>query len=71
MFSHSMGTLFPFDGSSAVGPLYGRWYASRGTAGKEPPRLREVMEAYTQAGSVPDQEHVVLGKQVRRIDTEE
>ena len=72
MFSHSMGTLFPFDGTSAVGPLYGRWYASRGTTGKEPPpRLREVMDLYTRAFSVPDAEHVALGKQVWRIATEE
>jgi hypothetical protein len=72
MFSHSMGTLFPFDGTSAVGPLYGRWYASRGTAGKEPPpRLREVMDLYTRAFSVPDAEHVALGKQIWRIATEE
>jgi ABC-type transport system substrate-binding protein len=72
MFSHSMGTLFPFDATSAVGPLYGRWYASRGTAGKEPPaRIREVMDAYTRAFSVPDKERIALGRQVWRIATEE
>ncbi len=72
MFSHSMGTLFPFDGGSAVGPLYGRWYASRGAAGKEPPpRLREVMEAYSEAFSVPESEHLELGKKVWRIAIQE
>jgi peptide/nickel transport system substrate-binding protein len=72
MFSHSMGTLFPFDATSAVGPLYGKWYASRGATGKEPPaRIREVMEAYREAFSVPEQEHIELGKKVWRIATEE
>jgi peptide/nickel transport system substrate-binding protein len=72
MFSHSMGTLFPFDAGSAVGPLYGQWYASNGTAGKGPsPRLREVMEAYTAAFSVPEQEHIALGKKIWRIAIEE
>jgi ABC-type transport system substrate-binding protein len=72
MFSHSMGTLFPFDGGSAVGPLYGRWYASRGAAGKEPPpRIREVMAAYTKAFSVPAAEHIALGQQVWRIAIDE
>jgi peptide/nickel transport system substrate-binding protein len=72
MFSHSMGTLFPFDGGSAVGPLYGRWYASRGAAGKEPPpRIREVMAAYTKAFSVPAAEHIAFGQQVWRIAIDE
>lgn len=72
MFSHSMGSLFPFDGTSAVGPLYGKWYASGGTAGKEPPaRIREAMEAYRAAFSVPEAERLALGKKVWRIATEE
>ena len=72
MFSHSMGTLFPFDATSATGPLYGKWYASRGATGKEPPaRIREVMEAYREAFSVPEKEHVELGKKVWRIATDE
>ena len=44
MFGHHMGALFPVDGSGPIGPLYGKWFASGGNQGKEPPpRMRELM----------------------------
>ena len=49
MFSHSMTTLFPFDPTSQLGPLYGTWYATNGAQGKEPPdQIKEAMIAVDQ-----------------------
>jgi peptide/nickel transport system substrate-binding protein len=72
LFAHSPTTLFPFSNTSAVGPLYGAWFASGGTEGEEPPpRMREIMEAFTAAYGAPQEEHVKLGKKVWEIAIDE
>jgi peptide/nickel transport system substrate-binding protein len=72
MFSHSMTTLFPFDPTSQLGPLYGTWYATNGAQGKEPPdQIKEVMRLFREAFSAPEKEHYELGKQVWRIALDE
>jgi peptide/nickel transport system substrate-binding protein len=56
--------FFPYDRGSALGPLYGIWFSSGGTQGKEPPpRMRAVMEQYRKGFVVPDEERTKLGKQ--------
>jgi peptide/nickel transport system substrate-binding protein len=72
MFSHSMTSLFPFDPTSQLGPVYGAWYASGGAQGKEPPaRIKEAMQLYREAFSAPEQQHYELGKQIWKIALEE
>jgi hypothetical protein len=34
MYAHSPVNLFPYDPTSAVGPLYGKWFATGGQSGK-------------------------------------
>jgi len=46
-YAHSPVNLFPYDPTSAVGPLYGKWFATGGASGKTPPgRLKELLELY-------------------------
>jgi len=72
MFGHHMGALFPVDGTSSIGPLYGRWFASGGTRGKEPPvRMRELMDTFRQALGAPGEEQIRLAKQVWQIALDE
>ena len=72
MFGHHMGALFPVDGSSSIGPLYGRWFASGGARGKEPPaRMRELMETFRQALGAPGEEQMRLAKKVWQIALDE
>jgi peptide/nickel transport system substrate-binding protein len=72
MFSHSMTSLFPFDPTSQLGPLYGTWYASGGAQGKEPPeKIKEVMRLFREAFSAPEKEHYEMGKQIWRIALDE
>jgi peptide/nickel transport system substrate-binding protein len=72
MFGHHMGALFPVDGSSSIGPLYGKWFASGGMQGKEPPpRMRELMAKFSQALGVPEEERVQLAKEVWKIAVDE
>jgi peptide/nickel transport system substrate-binding protein len=67
-----MGALFPVDGSSSIGPLYGRWFASGGARGKEPPaRMRELMETFRQALGAPGEEQMRLAKKVWQIALDE
>ena len=33
MYAHSPVNLFPYDPTSAVGPLYGKWFATGGASG--------------------------------------
>jgi peptide/nickel transport system substrate-binding protein len=67
-----MGALFPVDGGSPLGPLYGRWFASGGTQGKEPPpRMRELMETFRRALGAPDEEQIQLAKEVWKIALDE
>jgi len=71
MFGHPP-LLFPSEGQSPLGPLYGTWYSSAGAKGKTPPpRMRELMEKYRKAFSVPDQERVRLAKEVWKISLDE
>jgi len=72
MFGHHMGALFPVDGTSPVGPVYGKWFASGGTQGKEPPaRLKELMEQFRRGLSLPDPEQTKAGKEVWKIAVED
>jgi peptide/nickel transport system substrate-binding protein len=72
MFGHHMGALFPVDGGSSIGPLYGKWFASNGAQGKEPPpRMRTLMETFRRALGTPGEEHVQLGKEVWQIALDE
>jgi peptide/nickel transport system substrate-binding protein len=72
MFGHHMGALFPVDGTSPLGPLYGKWFASGGTQGKEPPpRMREFMTKFSQALGVPDEERVQLARELWKISLDE
>jgi peptide/nickel transport system substrate-binding protein len=71
MFGH-IPVFFPYDGTNALGPLYGKWFASGGVQGKEPPpRLRELMEKYRQAFGVPFEERVKLAKEIWTIAVDE
>jgi peptide/nickel transport system substrate-binding protein len=71
MFGH-IPVFFPYDGGSAIGPLYGRWFASGGTKGKEPPpRMRELMELYRKAFGVPFEERVKLAREIWKIAVDE
>jgi peptide/nickel transport system substrate-binding protein len=64
--------IFPFDGTSEFGPLYGLWYQSGGTKGKEPPpRLRQLYEMYSKAFGMPEEERIRLGKEVWKIVIDE
>jgi peptide/nickel transport system substrate-binding protein len=72
MFSHSMTSLFPFDPTSQLGPIYGAWYASGGAQGSEPPgKIKEAMQLYREAFSAPEKEHYELGKRIWKIALEE
>jgi peptide/nickel transport system substrate-binding protein len=71
MFGH-IPVFFPYDGSNALGPLYGRWFASGGRQGKEPPaRMRELMAKYRQAFGVPFDARVKLAKEIWTIAVDE
>jgi peptide/nickel transport system substrate-binding protein len=72
MFGHHMGALFPVDGTSPIGPLYGKWFASGGTQGREPPpRMLALMETFRKALSSAGDEHIRLGKEVWKIAVDE
>jgi len=64
--------VFPFDSSSEFGPLYGLWFQSGGSRGKQPPaRLRQIYEKYTRAFGVPEHERLQLGREIWQIVLEE
>ena len=64
--------VFPYDGNSSGGALFGRWFQTAGADGKEPPpRLKELMEKWRKAFGVPEAERIQLGKEVWRIAAEE
>ncbi|MBM4419030.1 MAG: ABC transporter substrate-binding protein [Chloroflexi bacterium] len=66
------GHVFPFDGNSSGGPLFGKWFQSAGKEGKEPPaRLKEVMQKFQKAFGVPEAEKVQLGKDIWKIAAED
>jgi peptide/nickel transport system substrate-binding protein len=72
IFAQDPGNAFPSSGTSYNGPVYGTWFASGGTQGKEPPpRMKEMMELYQKAYGVEEAERIQLTKQVWKILAEE
>jgi peptide/nickel transport system substrate-binding protein len=72
IWAQDPGNAFPSSGTSYGGPLYGQWFASGGTQGKEPPpRMKEMMELYQKSMGVPEAERIQLGKQIWTILAEE
>jgi peptide/nickel transport system substrate-binding protein len=73
MFAHHPGAIFPSGGGlDSMGPLYGKWFASGGTQGKEPPpRMRELMDKYRRAFAVPESERNELAREVWQIACDE
>jgi len=66
------GNLFPTSSTNAGGPLYGLWYQTFGSMGKEPPpRLKEMMEKFRKAFGVPEAERIQLAKEIWQINTDE
>jgi peptide/nickel transport system substrate-binding protein len=64
--------IFPAQQTSPLGPLYGVWYSSAGTQGKQPPpRMRELMATYRRSFAVPDAERTRLAKEVWKIALDE
>ena len=66
--------ILPIDSGvwAALGPIYGRWYATGGTDGKEPPApMARAMELFRKAPGVPDDERVQLGKEIWSITLDE
>ena len=64
--------VFPFDNGSEFGPLYGLWFQSGGSKGKEPPpRLRQLYAMYTRAFGVPEAERIRLGQEIWKIVIDE
>jgi len=62
---------FPFDDRSWMGPAFGVWYKSGGTAGEEPnAELKELMDLYNQyRGTVDPEEQLRLAKEIVRKTT--
>jgi peptide/nickel transport system substrate-binding protein len=72
IYAQDPGNAFPSSGTSHNGPVYGLWFASGGTQGKEPPpRMKEMMELYQKAMGVPEAERIELTKQIWKILAEE
>jgi peptide/nickel transport system substrate-binding protein len=66
--------IFPYEAADLAtsGPLYAKWFQSAGTQGKEPPpRLRELMDKFSKAFGVPEEERITLGQEVWKIAAEE
>lgn len=62
----------PISAGSPNGPLYGLWFASGGTEGKEPPpRLLELYEKFRAAYGVPEEERIELAKDIWEIIVDE
>ena len=71
MFENSQ-LRFPDAPGSVLGPLYGAWFLSGGTEGKEPPpRMRQLMEMWHEGRTVPDDERNEMGKEMWKIVVEE
>jgi len=71
LYSYS-AWLFPLAGNSWYMPEYGKWFASDGAQGKEPPEaMRRMMALWKQAFGVPEAEQVRLGKEIWKIACEE
>ncbi|MGE3909832.1 MAG: ABC transporter substrate-binding protein [Chloroflexota bacterium] len=72
IFAQDPGNAFPSSGTSYNGPVFGTWFASGGSQGKEPPpKMKEMMELYWKAMGSPDAERIKLTQQVWKILAEE
>nr|WP_233475845.1 ABC transporter substrate-binding protein [Bradyrhizobium brasilense] len=57
--------VIPVSPSSYGGPLWGRWYRSKGQQGVEPdPVMKEILEKYTAAFIASDEDRIGLGKEI-------
>jgi len=66
--------VFPSDPAAGAwgGILYAKWFASGGTQGKEPfPRMRELMDTWSKALGVPEDEQIKLQREVWKINADE
>jgi len=61
------GWIIPVDGNSWWSPEYGKWFASGGTAGREPPAaMKKCMELTKAAYGQTDQQRIETGKEIWR-----
>jgi len=66
MFGNAM--FFPQNGGSDIGPLYGQWFISGGSKGKEPPpEMKDVMLKYRAAFGLPEKDRVAAGKEIWKL----
>jgi ABC-type transport system substrate-binding protein len=66
MFGNAM--FFPQNGDSDLGPLYGQWFISGGSKGKEPPpEIKTVMEKYRAAFGLPEKDRIAAGKEIWKL----
>jgi len=57
--------IIPSTGSSAIGPLWGAWYTSKGQQGVEPDAvMKEILAKYTAALVASDDNRIRLGKEI-------
>jgi peptide/nickel transport system substrate-binding protein len=62
------GNVFPNFSTSAAGPLFGKWFASNGAQGKEPPpEMKDLMAKFRKAFGVPEEQQITLGKEIWKI----
>lgn len=51
--------------NSGLGPLYGAWFYTHGREGKEPPEdIKNILEMFSRAFRVPEDEQVRLGQEI-------
>jgi peptide/nickel transport system substrate-binding protein len=66
MFGNAM--FFPQNPTSDIGPIYGQWFISGGSKGKEPPpEMKTVMEKYRAAFGLPEQDRIAQGKEIWKL----
>jgi peptide/nickel transport system substrate-binding protein len=66
------GWIIPIDGNSWWSPEYGKWFASGGTAGKEPPAaMKKCMELTKAAYGQDDKQRIETGKEIWRTHLED
>jgi peptide/nickel transport system substrate-binding protein len=65
--------VLPGRPDSPLGPEYGKWYASGGTAGLKPtdPQMLKVMELFRSAAGLPYEERVKVAREIWRIAVDE
>jgi peptide/nickel transport system substrate-binding protein len=66
LFNES-GWIYPVNGTSWWSPEYGKWYASNGATGREPPEaMKKVMDLAKRAYGMQEAEKVEAGKEMWR-----